>query len=81
MKTASTDLFCTNVVILGKRRKEEGGFPGADIILKQIKDAPQRRRVGFTSTGAPARGMIKSQSYKSFLLSKNSDLINLIGQF
>jgi hypothetical protein len=42
--------------IVGKRRKEEGGFPGADIILKQIKDKPKQRRVGFTSSGPPARG-------------------------
>lgn len=41
---------------LGKRRREAGDFPGANIILQQLKDKPTRRRVGFMSSGAPARG-------------------------
>lgn len=40
---------------VGKRRRAEGGFLGAETILQQIKDGPSRRRVGFISTGAPAR--------------------------
>lgn len=52
----TTPIEATLAWTIGKRRKEEGGFPGADIILKQIKDKPKTRRVGFTSTGAPARG-------------------------
>ena len=40
----------------GKRRREEGGFPGADIILKQLADGPSRLRVGIRPDGrAPAR--------------------------
>ena len=42
--------------VSGKRRREEANFPGASIILKQIKEKPQKRRVGFLSSGAPARG-------------------------
>ncbi|KAJ0984468.1 hypothetical protein J5N97_002824 [Dioscorea zingiberensis] len=30
---------------IGKRRRAEGGFPGANIILKQIEDGPKIRRV------------------------------------
>lgn len=41
---------------VGKRRREEANFPGASVILKQIKEKPQKRRVGFISSGAPARG-------------------------
>lgn len=42
--------------IIGKRRRAEGGFPGADIILKQLADGPPRRRVGIRPIGrAPAR--------------------------
>ncbi|KAL6990759.1 aminomethyltransferase [Sarracenia purpurea var. burkii] len=40
---------------IGKRRKAEGGFLGADVILKQIKEGPPIRRVGFFSSGPPAR--------------------------
>ncbi|XP_024389923.1 aminomethyltransferase, mitochondrial [Physcomitrium patens] len=40
---------------VGKRRRAEGNFLGAEPILRQIKDGVSRRRVGFISTGAPAR--------------------------
>jgi aminomethyltransferase len=41
---------------IGKRRREEGGFPGADTILKQLRDGATRKRVGFLLEGrAPAR--------------------------
>lgn len=42
--------------LIGKRRKETKGFPGADLILEEIKNKPAKRRVGFLSTGPPARG-------------------------
>ncbi|MBL8710207.1 MAG: glycine cleavage system aminomethyltransferase GcvT [Rhodospirillaceae bacterium] len=39
-----------------KRRREEGGFPGAAIVQQQLRDGPQRRRVGILPEGkAPAR--------------------------
>lgn len=40
---------------IGKRRRAEGGFLGAEVILKQIADGPKIRRVGFISSGPPAR--------------------------
>jgi len=41
---------------IGGRRKKEGGFTGADIVLKQIADKKvARKRVGFTTEGATAR--------------------------
>jgi len=40
---------------IGKRRRAEGGFLGAETILQQLKDGPARRRVGLVSSGAPAR--------------------------
>ncbi|MCZ6863658.1 MAG: glycine cleavage system aminomethyltransferase GcvT [Alphaproteobacteria bacterium] len=41
---------------IGKRRREEGGFPGAEIILGQLKDGVSRKRVGLLPEGrAPAR--------------------------
>lgn len=42
---------------IGKRRREEGGFIGSDIILPQIKGGVPRRRVGLIIEGAPARGI------------------------
>jgi aminomethyltransferase len=39
-----------------KRRREEGGFPGAERILREIADGPGRKRVGLRLEGrAPAR--------------------------
>jgi len=41
---------------IGKRRREEGGFPGAARILGELKIAPARRRVGIRPNDrAPAR--------------------------
>jgi aminomethyltransferase len=41
---------------IGKRRREVGGFPGAERILKELTDPPARRRVGIRPDGrAPAR--------------------------
>lgn len=41
---------------IGKRRRETGGFPGAEIILRQIGEGPARRRVGIRLDGkVPAR--------------------------
>ena len=45
-------------ISLGKRRRQGGGFLGAEPILKQLKEKPGRRRIGLTSdTGPPARRM------------------------
>lgn len=42
---------------VNKRRREEGGFPGAFRVLRELKEGPARRRVGLklASGGAPAR--------------------------
>ena len=41
---------------IGKRRREEGGFPGASIIQAQLSDGPARTLVGIRPEGrAPAR--------------------------
>ncbi len=41
---------------MSKRRREEGGFPGADRIQKELQDGPARLRVGIKPDGkAPAR--------------------------
>ena len=41
---------------LAKRRRAEGGFPGASRILQQLEDGPERCRVGLKLEGrAPAR--------------------------
>ncbi len=42
--------------IINKRRREEGGFPGADIILAQLENGAPRTRVGIRPEGrTPAR--------------------------
>lgn len=41
---------------ISKRRREEGGFPGADVIQAEIANKPKMRRVGILPEGrAPAR--------------------------
>ncbi len=41
---------------IGKRRREEGGFPGAEKILGQIADGAERKRIGIRPEGkGPAR--------------------------
>ncbi|QPC42122.1 glycine cleavage system aminomethyltransferase GcvT [Kaustia mangrovi] len=41
---------------IGKRRREEGGFPGAERIMREIAEGPSRRLVGIKPEGrAPAR--------------------------
>ena len=41
---------------VARRRREQGGFPGAAAILKQLAEGPARRRVGILPEGrAPAR--------------------------
>ncbi|KAL7749348.1 hypothetical protein RI367_005219 [Sorochytrium milnesiophthora] len=44
---------------IGKRRRVEGGFLGADKILPQIKGGVSKRRVGLIVEGAPARDKTK----------------------
>ena len=41
---------------IARRRRAEGGFPGAQTILRQLADGPARRRIGIRPDGrAPAR--------------------------
>ncbi|CAM8896352.1 unnamed protein product [Rhodiola kirilowii] len=49
---------------IGKRRRAEGGFLGAEVILKQLADGPSIRRVGLISTGPPARSHSEIQNDK-----------------
>ncbi|MBA0807904.1 hypothetical protein Gohar_023679 [Gossypium harknessii] len=49
---------------IGKRRRAEGGFLGAEVILKQLEEGPSIRRVGFTSNGPPPRSHSEIQDEK-----------------
>jgi aminomethyltransferase len=41
---------------IARRRRDEGGFPGAEVIQRQLADGVQRKRVGIAPVGrAPAR--------------------------
>jgi aminomethyltransferase len=47
---------------IGKRRRGEGGFIGAEVILKQLKEGAPRRLVGIRPEGrAPVRGHAEIQ--------------------
>ena len=54
--TATTPVEADLGFALGKRRRASGGFPGADVILRQLREGPARKRVGIRPEGrAPAR--------------------------
>ena len=56
MSPATTPVEANIGFAIGKRRKVEGGFPGADKILAQLADGPSRMLVGIEPEGrAPAR--------------------------
>ncbi|XP_004554073.1 aminomethyltransferase, mitochondrial [Maylandia zebra] len=51
----TTPVEATLVWTIGKRRRQAKDFPGADIIIPQIKAKTARKRVGLVSTGPPVR--------------------------
>ncbi|XP_016372544.1 aminomethyltransferase, mitochondrial-like [Sinocyclocheilus rhinocerous] len=51
----TTPVEASLVWTIGKRRRQARDFPGADIIVPQIKAKTQRKRVGLISTGPPVR--------------------------
>lgn len=54
--TATTPVEADLKWTIGKRRRTEAGFPGADTILKQLTEGTARRRVGLRLDGRqPAR--------------------------
>nr|WP_221237177.1 glycine cleavage system aminomethyltransferase GcvT [Roseospira goensis] len=54
--TTTTPVEADLAWTIGKARRETGGFPGADVILAQLRDGPPRQRVGLRPEGrAPAR--------------------------
>jgi aminomethyltransferase len=55
--TEKTNPVEANLVwAMQKRRREEGGFPGAGIVQRQLAEGPGRKRVGILPEGkAPAR--------------------------
>ncbi len=57
LTTETTPVEASLLWAIGKRRREEGGFPGDHIILPQIKNKDHvKKRVGILPTGrAPAR--------------------------
>jgi len=60
--TATTPIEADLKWVIGKRRRAEGGFPGSDKILAQLKDGASRTRVGIKPLGrAPARAHTEIQ--------------------
>ncbi|KAK9970482.1 hypothetical protein ABG768_026425 [Culter alburnus] len=51
----TTPVEASLIWTIGKRRRQARDFPGADIIVPQIKAKTQRKRVGLISTGPPVR--------------------------
>ncbi|KAJ2808683.1 hypothetical protein H4R20_000715 [Coemansia guatemalensis] len=58
--STTTPMEANLVWTIGKRRRVEGGFIGADVILDQVaKKSGERRRIGLVIDGAPARAHAK----------------------
>jgi aminomethyltransferase len=54
MTIVKFSFYCTSTI--GKRRKQEKSFPGAEIVMKQLQEGVDRKRVGLVKTrGPPAR--------------------------
>ncbi len=54
--TTTTPIEAGLAWTIGKRRRTEGGFPGAGVILRQLTEGPARRRVGLRpEVRTPAR--------------------------
>lgn len=51
----TTPVEASLVWTIGKRRRQTRDFPGADIIVPQIKAKTTKKRVGLISTGPPVR--------------------------
>lgn len=51
----TTPVEAALVWTIGKRRRQTKDFPGADIVIPQIKSKTARKRVGLVSTGPPVR--------------------------
>ena len=41
--------------LIPKTRRARGGYPGAEVITRQLREGVSRKRVGLVSHGAPAR--------------------------
>ena len=60
--TTTTPIEAALAWVIGKRRREQGGFPGASRILAQLKDGAPRRRVGIRPLSrVPARAHAEIQ--------------------
>lgn len=60
--TATTPVEAGLSWVIGKRRREHGGFPGAARIQKELKEGAARKRVGIKPLGrAPARAHTEIQ--------------------
>lgn len=56
LTTTTTPVAAGLLWAISKRRREEGGFPGASVIVQEIADKPAMKRVGILPEGrAPAR--------------------------
>jgi len=56
LDTTTTPVEADLLWSIQKRRRTEGGFPGADVIQQQLREGPARRRVGIRPEGrAPVR--------------------------
>lgn len=60
--TQTSPIEASLIWAIQKRRREEGGFPGAERIQREIADGPSRRLVGIRPEGrAPARHGVEVQ--------------------
>ena len=69
--TTTTPVEAGLVWSIGRRRREEGGFPGADRVRLEIANAPSRRRIGLVLDGkVPAREGADIQTREGILVGR-----------
>lgn len=75
--TATCNLVCS---VPGKRRRVAMDFPGAKIIVPQLKGEVQRRRVGLICEGAPVRAHSPILNTEGAVIGKWSRMGTLAGR-
>lgn len=65
MSSETTPVEAVLAWTISKNRRDKANFPGAEIIIRQLKEGAKIKRVGLLSKGPPIRG-------KEFHVNSNS---------
>lgn len=66
---------------VGKRRRQNKDFPGADVIVPQIKAKTARKRVGLVSSGPPVRQHTPILSPDGKVIGQKANAVKVVYNF